>query len=71
MRNRLQIFCFTYAGGSAAFFDVIEKDLKGVDVVKFEYAGHGIRHKEGFYRDFYKELLRFKADRTITILQKD
>lgn len=52
MQNRLQIFCFTYAGGNASFFDVIEKDMNGVDVVKVEYAGHGTRHKENLYRDF-------------------
>ncbi len=47
-----QLFCFTYAGGNAAFFDEIEKDLQGVDLVKPEYAGHGLRHREPFYRDF-------------------
>lgn len=52
MQNKPQIFCFTYAGGNASFFDVIEKDLDGLDVVKLEYAGHGTRHKEELYRDF-------------------
>lgn len=47
-----QLFCFAYAGGSASFFDVIEKDLRGIDVIKLEYAGHGTRHREGFYKDF-------------------
>lgn len=52
MQNKPQIFCFTYVGGNASFFDVIGKDLDGVDVVKLEYAGHGTRHKEPLYRDF-------------------
>lgn len=52
MQIKTQLFCFTYAGGTAAFFDVIENDLCGVDVVKLEYAGHGVRHKEPFYQDF-------------------
>lgn len=52
MQNRPQLFCFTHVGGTASFFDEIEKDLGGIDTVKLEYAGHGTRHKEGFYRDF-------------------
>lgn len=47
-----QLFCFTYAGGSASFFDRIEKDLPDLEIVKLEYAGHGTRHKEPFYRSF-------------------
>lgn len=50
--SKPQLFCFTYAGGSASFFDVIEKDLPELEVVKPEYAGHGTRHKEPFYRSF-------------------
>lgn len=49
--SRPQLFCFTYAGGNASFFDGIEKDLSEVELVKLEYAGHGSRHKEAFYRD--------------------
>lgn len=52
MKNKIRLFCFTYAGGTKEFFDGIEKELTGVDVVKLEYAGHGERRKEGFYRDF-------------------
>lgn len=44
--QRIQIFCFTYAGGTASFFDSIESDLAEFDLVKLEYAGHGKRHKE-------------------------
>ncbi|MBO7632112.1 MAG: thioesterase [Lachnospiraceae bacterium] len=50
--SKIQLFCFTFAGGTAAFFDTIEKDLDGIDVVKLEYPGHGTRHKEPFCRDF-------------------
>ena len=50
--SKPQLFCFTYAGGNATFFDVIEKDLPELELVKLEYSGHGTRHKESFYRDF-------------------
>lgn len=50
--SKPQLFCFTYAGGNAAFFDVIEKDLPEIEFVKLEYSGHGTRHKEPFYQDF-------------------
>ena len=52
MAIKPQLFCFTYAGGTAAFFDEIEKDLDGIELVKLEYAGHGGRHKEEFYNNF-------------------
>lgn len=52
MKDRPQLFCFSYAGGTTEFFDGIEKDLSGVELVKLEYAGHGQRHKEEFYKDF-------------------
>lgn len=51
MKNN-QIFCLTYAGGNADFFNDIEKDLQEFDVVKLEYAGHGTRHKEAYYKSF-------------------
>lgn len=50
--SKPQLFCFPCAGGSAAFFDPIEKDLSGFELVKLEYAGHGARHKEPCYQDF-------------------
>ncbi len=50
--RKKKIFCFTYAGGTSAFFDQIESDLKKYELVKLEYAGHGARHKEQFYDDF-------------------
>lgn len=52
MQSKPQLFCFTYAGGNRSFFDEIEGDLIGVDVIKLEYAGHGDRHKEDYYHDF-------------------
>ena len=52
MENKPQLFCFPYAGGTASFFKVIEKDLESIEVVKIEYAGHGERFREEFYRDF-------------------
>ena len=50
--SKPQIFCYTYAGGSASFFDMIEKDLPAFELVKQDYAGHGARRKEPFYQDF-------------------
>lgn len=50
--SRQKLFCFTYAGGTKEFFNIIEPDLKHIDLVAFDYAGHGERHKEEFYRDF-------------------
>ena len=50
--NKPQIFCFTYAGGNAAFFNDIEKDLPSYELVKLEYSGHGTRHKEPLYQKF-------------------
>lgn len=50
--NKPRLFCFTYAGGTRDFFRVIEADLDGVQIVPLEYAGHGKRHKEEFYKDF-------------------
>ena len=46
-----QLFCFPFAGGTASFFDQIEQDLAGatkatVNIVKFEYPGHGEHRKE-------------------------
>lgn len=52
----MQLFCFTYAGGNAAFFDLLELNMgESVEVIKLEYAGHGARNKEKFYTSF-KEL---------------
>lgn len=50
--DKPQLFCFTYAGGNASFFDEIEKDLTEFKLVKLEYSGHGIRHREPFYQSF-------------------
>lgn len=50
----MQLFCFTFAGGNASFFDPLEKCLGGtsIEIVKLEYAGHGTRHRESFYHSF-------------------
>lgn len=47
-----KLFCFPFAGGNAEFYDGLEKELDGIDVIKLEYAGHGKRYKEPLYRDF-------------------
>ncbi len=50
--NKTQLFCFTFAGGTAAFFDEIEKELPELQLVKTDYPGHGARHKEPFAADY-------------------
>lgn len=52
MQSSKQIFCFTYAGGTASFFDEIEQDLPELSFVKCEYSGHGKRHREPLYQSF-------------------
>lgn len=49
----MQLFCLTFAGGTAAFYNQIEPYIADcIEVIKLEYAGHGTRHKEAFYKDF-------------------
>lgn len=46
----MKLFCLTYAGGKATFYDDLEKQLSDcIELIKFEYAGHGKRHKEDCY----------------------
>lgn len=52
MDSKPKLFCFTYAGGTSDFFNIIETELETIEVVKLDYAGHGIRHKEKYYKDF-------------------
>ncbi len=56
-KKHYQLFCFTFAGGTASFFDQIGQDLakSNIGCVKLEYAGHGARHREPLYCD-YQEL---------------
>lgn len=49
----MQIFCFTFAGGSTAFYSQVEKYITPeIKIEKLEYAGHGLRYKEAVYNDF-------------------
>ncbi len=64
--NKPQLFCFTYAGGNATFFDPVEKDLPEIQFIKPDYSGHGTRHNERFYRCF-DEL----ADDLFSIVKKN
>lgn len=52
MGTKPQLYCFTHAGGTASFFDSIERNLPEVELIKPEYAGHGMRCRESAYRDF-------------------
>ena len=50
--NKPQLFCFSFAGGTASFFDELEKDLPELELIKVEYPGHGTRFREAFAADF-------------------
>ena len=66
MQNSKQIFCFTFAGGNASFFDEIEQDLPELAFVKCEYSGHGTRHREPLYQSFdelAEDMIRIFKDR--------
>lgn len=57
MSNQKLIFCFTFAGGTAAFYNQIEKCLApDITLIKLEYAGHGSRYKEKLY-DTFEEMV--------------
>ncbi len=47
-----QLFCFTYAGGNASFFDLIGREMEGVSLAALEYPGHGLRCREACCRSF-------------------
>lgn len=49
----MQLVCLTFAGGTASFFDQMDPYLSGdITLLKLEYAGHGVRHREPLYRSF-------------------
>ena len=49
----MQLFCLSFAGGTAAFYNQMEPYIsREIEIIKLEYAGHGIRNKENFYKDF-------------------
>ena len=49
----MKLICFTYAGGTAAFYNELKEQLSpDIELIALEYAGHGQRHKEPFYYDF-------------------
>ena len=49
----MQLFCFTFAGGTAAFFNQLEDHCKGdIEFIKLEYSGHGDRMKEPLCHSF-------------------
>lgn len=49
----MQLFCFTFAGGTASFYDQLEEACAGqIEFVKLEYPGHGSRHREKLCETF-------------------
>lgn len=52
----MQLFCFTFAGGTAAFFNQLEEACTSqIEFIKLEYPGHGLRYKEKLC-DTFQEL---------------
>lgn len=49
----MRLFCFNCAGGSTSFYNPLRTYLEpDIELTVLEYAGHGKRRKESFYRDF-------------------
>ncbi|MBC5689815.1 thioesterase [Mediterraneibacter sp. NSJ-55] len=50
----MKLFCFTYAGGTAAFYDELKELLfpSGIEIRAIDYAGHGSRRSEELYKNF-------------------
>lgn len=50
MTDRIKLYCFPYAGGSAVIFNGIKRLLSDtIDVIPIEYKGRGKRFKETHY----------------------
>lgn len=68
--DKKQLFCITYAGGTAKFFDVLEKELADCyEVHALEYSGHGSRRNEPFYDNC--ESMFMDIAEQIRLLRKD
>jgi Predicted thioesterase involved in non-ribosomal peptide biosynthesis len=51
-QNKIKLFCFPYAGGSASVYNKFNKFLdENIEIVPVEYAGRGKRSNECFYPD--------------------
>lgn len=63
----MQLFCFTYAGGTTAFFNQLEEAVgKDIEFIKLEYPGHGTRIKERLcenFRDVVTDLYPFMKEK--------
>lgn len=67
----MKMICLTYAGGNTTFFNQLKNELQdSVEVVALEYAGHGTRNKEPFYKNF-DELADDMLDKMKHIIQGD
>lgn len=53
--NRHLLFCFPFAGGTADFYNPLEKECgSDIQFIKLEYPGHGLRRKESLCDSFEK-----------------
>ena len=52
----MKMFCFSYAGGNADFFNGLKKEVSamGMELIALDYPGHGGRRREAFLSDFYE-----------------
>ncbi|MCR5785103.1 MAG: alpha/beta fold hydrolase [Eubacterium sp.] len=58
------MICFPHAGGSANAYNWVKSEFDNagadIDVLAYEYAGHGRKHSENYYKD-YKEAVNLIA----------
>lgn len=67
----MQLFCFTFAGGTAASFLQLEAACTPqIEVIKLEYPGHGLRYKEKLC-DTFQELSKDLYDQIKGIYSGD
>lgn len=53
MSKQIDLFCFPYAVGNASLYSEMEQYTHGdINVIPFEYSGHGCRMDEEFYKGF-------------------
>lgn len=53
VKDKIQLFCIPYAGGTAELFSELGGLFdENIEVIRLEYAGHGSRKKEDYYNDF-------------------
>lgn len=69
--KKVQLFCLPYAGGTAEVFKDLELFCSDqIEIVPLEYAGHGTRLKEDFYKNF-NQMVSDMAQQINTAIRED